>query len=238
MDIMSVFYTVIDAGLSFSELISVVSAFVLGVFADPNIVAIKDLIYTTLDPIMLYVPFVFLAIYIIMAIFGKKLFSLIRFIIFFGAGFLLGIHLLAPIILPVFEILPPWLIGVVVGVVAAVLSKFLYYIVFAVAVGYPMYVLSFRTILEGVMTVEGGKHWVALLIAAVVVVVAFLLRKYIEMLGTSLLAGWGLAETVRVWWDFTDLEMFGGIEWIGVVAVSALVGIIGFIIQFKTRERY
>jgi hypothetical protein len=173
-----------------------------------------------------------------MALFGKKMFSVIRFVLFLGAGFLLGVHLLAPIILPVIEMLPPWLIGVVVGIVAAVLSKFLYYVVFAVAIGYSMYVLSFRTILDGVMTVEGGKHWGALLIAAVVVVLALLLRKYIEMLGTSLLAGWGLAETIRVWWDFTELEFFGGVEWIGVVAVCALVGVIGFIIQFKSRERY
>lgn len=238
MDIMTLFYTIIDAGFSFEELIAGISAFVLGVFADPNVAAIRDTLYQTLDPVMTYVPFVFLACYIIMAIFGKKLFSVIRFLLFFGAGFLLGVHLLAPIILPVIEFIPPLVIGIVVGVVAAVLSKFLYYIVYAVAVGYPVYMLAFSVILSSFMTVEGGKHWVSLLIAVIVVVIAFLLRKYVEMLGTSLLAGWGLAETIRVWWDYTALEMFGGVEWIGVVAISCIVGVIGFIIQFKTRERY
>ncbi len=235
---MTLFYSIINAGFSFEELISIISTFVLGIFADPNVVAIRDMIYQTLVPVMTYVPFVFLAIYIIMAIFGKKLFSVIRFVLFFAAGFLLGVHLLSPIILQVMDFIPPLVIGIVVGVVASVLSKFLYYIVFAVAVGYTMYVLSFKTIPDNFMTPEGGKYWVALAIAVVVVIIAFLLRKFIEMLGTSLLAGWGIAETIRVWWDFTDLEIFGGVEWIGVVGLIVIVGILGFVIQFKTRERY
>ena len=78
----------------------------------------------------------------------------------------------------------------------------------------------------------------ALAIALVVVVILFLFRKFIEMLGTAALGGFIIAESIRMLWDYTTLDFLKGIEWVGALAITVVIALIGFIVQVKTRERY
>ncbi len=238
MDIATFFKTAGVAGYSVEQLYTIIYDFISGMFKDPGIAPIMDMIYTAVNPVILYLPAAFIVLYTFMMIFGKKCFSFIRFLIFLYAGFILGTHLLSPIILPVIPQLPAWVVGLVVGIVAAVLSKFLYYAVYALIFAYPLYVVTAQYILPYFITVEGGLLWISAAVAVVIAVLMFFVKKYVEMLGTSMLAGWGIAECVRIWWDFTAIEPFAARPWLPLLIVSGVVGIIGFIIQYKTRERY
>ena len=238
MDFLTLVNAVINAEFSIPDIISAITILFTYMFSDPTIVWVNELIRGAIEVVVPYLPFVYIGLGALLALLGKRIFPLPRFLAFLWLGFMLGTYYLSPLVLSVLPEMPAWIIGVVVGVIAAVLSKFLYFIAYAVAVGYPIYVLCFSVFLVEAMTPVGGRYWVALAIALAIVVVAFLLRKFIEMLGTSRLGGFIIALSIKMLWDYTTLDFLVGIEWVGVLAITALVGLIGFIVQVKTRERY
>lgn len=239
MDFLQFVDAIVNARFGFPEIFAAIGTFFTWLASDPNISLIWDTLMQGISFILPYISLVLLLFYIIIAAFGKRLFSLLRFLAFFVAGFALGIYFLAPLINAVIQNLPPWVIGIVIGIVSAVLSKIFYFLALAVAAGYSVYILIFRgMIFPSFMTFATGNYWVALLFAVAVTVLIFLFRKYVEMIGTSLLGGLGIAFVIRGWWDYTTLSFLVGIEWVGIVSVMLIFAIIGFIIQFKTRVRY
>ncbi len=238
MDFMPFFETVVNAGFGFEEIIAGIIAFYAAFMADVNVLAIWDVMWVYIEVVMSYVPFILIGLCLVVLFLGKRLFSLLRFLSFFVVGFALGVYFLSPIILPFIPDLPTWVIGIVVGLLAAVLSKLLYFVLLIVVAGYSMYIVIFRgMILPEIMTFATGNMWVSLAFAVGVIVILLLLRKFVEMLGTSLLGAWGIVEGVRMLWDFAYV-LFPGFEWLAVLVATAVIGIIGFIVQFKTRVRY
>ncbi len=236
MDFMQFIDAVVNARFGFPEMFGGLATFFATLCADANILTIWDFLMQCISLLLPAMPFILLAFYIILGTLGKRLFSILRFLAFFVVGFALGVYFLAPLILVVIQALPPWVVGVVIGVIAAVLSKILYFVVLAVTVGYCGYVLMFQgLIIPGFME---GNYWVALLFAVVLTVLVLLFRKYVEMAGTSFLGGLGIAYVIRGWWDFTALDFLVGIEWLGILVVALVFAVLGFIVQFKTRVRY
>lgn len=240
MDLGAIFLPIAEATYDFKFIFDFMYEFIfIKIASDANILGLWELFLGLIEPYMVYVPFVLLGLCLLPALLGRRIFSFLRFLAFFGAGFILSVHLLTPFIEPFIPGLPAWVVGIITGLVAAVLSKFLYYIGYALVAGYAVYIIIYKgMILPELMTFATGNMYVSLAFAAGAIILAFLLRKYIEMMGTALLGAWGIAETVRLWWDYPALDAFAGIEFIPVLVATLALGIICFIIQFVTRVRY
>ena len=176
---------------------------------------------------------------LLIALFGQRLFPIIKFFAFFVAGFTLGAHLLAPLLPPEVTI-PDWIVGIVVALVAAVLSRFLYLVLYIVAAGYAMYVLSYHGFYLQLDVMYSNSRAIVCIIASIVaIVLALVFKKYIEMLGTVTLGAWGaVAIFANYIYDFTTWPMFGGQAWVGILVGTLFVALIGLFVQYKTRRRY
>ncbi|MBQ7363484.1 MAG: hypothetical protein IJW48_03420 [Clostridia bacterium] len=232
------FEAVKNATFGFQEIITAIVDFYNNLFLDFNISQLVSGMRWHLRYVEPAIPFILIILFGVIALTGKRIFGFIRCTAFVIAGFLIGIYTLSPIILEVMPSLPTWVIGAVTGVVAGVLSKILYYVALVAVSGYSTYILCMRGIIPGVATFTEGNWVVGLICAAVVIVAVLILLKYIEMSGTAMLGGYGIACIIRGWYDYTSLTPFVGREWLGVLIVTLIFAVIGFIVQWRTRERY
>ena len=236
MTISEFFIAVKDAAFGFQEIISAIVGFYNNLFADYNISQLFSGMQWHLRDVMQYIPIVLIILYSVVALVGKRIFGFIRCTAFVIAGFLIGIYTLSPLILEVMPFLPTWVIGMVTGIVAGVLSKALYFTALVVVSGYSAYVLFVHELFA--FGAAPGDGWIiGLVMAAVAITAVLLLRRYVEMIGTAMLGGFGIATVIRGWFDYTA-TIFVGIEWLGVLIVTLIFAILGFIVQWKTRERY
>ena len=74
-------------------------------------------------------PYIMIAVMFLFIFWGKKLLPAVKFISCFAVGFGLGVYFVSDIV----SFLPAWVSGVVIGVLAAIIYRFLYIIFFAVA---------------------------------------------------------------------------------------------------------
>ena len=217
------------------DMFAAVKDFFIGVFQSSYIQQLWQAFKGGLDHIDRLLPLVLFALFAVIAFFGKRIYPVLRFLVFFVLGFGLGIYLLAPLMLGVLPNMPPWIIGLAAGIVLSVLSKFLYFVVLTAAVGYVAYVACFSG--TGVDVLKGNTVG-AIVAAAILVVVVFAFLKYFEMLLTSCLGGYGIAAVVRSLFDYTSFKVFEGKEWMIILGVTLLFAIPAFIVQIKTRKRY
>lgn len=232
------FEAVKNASFGFQEIITAIVDFYNKLFLDFHISELLGGMRWHLGFIWSALPAIFLVLFGVVALTGKRIFGFIRCTAFVIAGFLIGIYTLSPIILEVMPALPTWIIGAVTGVVAGVLSKVLYYAALVTVSGYSTYILCMRGIIPGLSALTSGNIVVGLVCAAIVIAAVIILLKYIEMAGTAMLGGFGMASIIRGWYDYTTLQPFVGREWLGVLAVTLIFALIGFIVQWRTRERY
>ncbi len=176
---------------------------------------------------------------LICTFFGKKMMGFLKFLAFLIIGFFLGMHFLAPLI-PASVPIPSWVVGLVVGIVASVLSKFLYLAIYAVSIGYSMYIFAYW----GFYIPQDIQHTdtralICLAIAVVTVIIAFVVRKYFEMLLTAV-GGAYVATMYFIWffYNFLKLPFLVGFEWIAILVVVGVIALLGFAVQVKTRRRY
>ncbi len=198
-------------------------------FTNPDMIKILSSVCGFMDRISVILPYVVIALMLVVALFGKKLLSILKFLTFFVVGFALGVYFIPPLLESIITI-PGWVSGLVVGILAAVLYRFVYIILYAVSVCYSVYIL---------VEISLGQPLVSLAVAIVAVILAFILKKYIEMLGTAMIAGYVIALTVKSSiYDYTELAFLDGIEWVGILVITLVIAIPGFLFQFKTRKRY
>ncbi len=227
-----------EARFTFSVIWQAIVSFFKDVIANPDVFAVWEGFLVAIEPIYTFVLIIGIVLALTMAFFGKKIMGAINFILFFGLGFLLGTHLLAPL-LPADIALPGWIIGVVLALILGVLSKFLYIAFYAVAGGYSVYVLAYYGFFIIETPAYSSSRAIGCLIAALVaVVIIFVFKKYFEMLLTSVLGAWlAVLAFIRIY-DFTAWSLFEGMEWLGILIVSAIVAALGLAVQVKTRKRY
>ena len=121
-----------DAAFSFEDIFFYIAVFFSDLVLNDYVLEVIALI----EPVLPYLPYILLGLSLIVAFFGRRLLGLLRFLTFFVIGGLIGIYMLGPIILDVMPDIPVWVIGLVTGLVAAVLAKIIYYLAIAVATGY------------------------------------------------------------------------------------------------------
>ena len=178
---------------------------------------------------------VLLLLSLVMVFFGKRLLGLTKFLAFFAAGFGLGVAYLA-IHIPSSINFPHWIVGIVVGVVCALLSRVLYFAAYVGVAGYSAYLASISGYILPEFT--KGNKIIALVFAAVAIVVCLLLKKLIEMLGTATLGGYLASLCILEMFSQLNLNLESDlIVMIIKIAVIVLCGVFGFVVQYKTRKR-
>ena len=232
------FAKISTASFSFGDIGTAVRDFFATMLAEEHFGRLLGIMNGYLESVAAYIPFVLLALYALLVLFGKKLFPLVRFLAFFSVGFALGVYFLSGLVLGMIPTMPTWVIGVVIGIVAGVLSKLLYILAYIAAGAYSVYFVCYTALIPALEGVTGGNMTTSVVVAGVAVILLLVLRKYVEMLGTAMLGGFGIATVVRTWYDFTTISVFVGREWLGMLAATLVIALVGFVIQFKTRTRY
>jgi hypothetical protein len=206
--------------------------------SNPDVSAVWNGFLGAIESINSIVFIICTALALIVAFFGRKIYGAIKFVLFFALGFLLGTHLLTPL-LPADISLPGWIVGIVLALILGVLSKFIYIVFYIIAGGYSAYVLAYYGFFLVNDPVYTNSRAIGSLVAAIVAVVLLLVfKQYAEMLITSALGGWLAALAFRAIYDFTAFPFLSGFEWLAILVLSAVIGLLGFSVQYKTRTRY
>ena len=184
------------------------------------------------------IPLALIVLAILEVLCGKRILTVQKFLFCVLVGYCVGATYISPLINQIFA-LPDYISGIVVAIVAAVLCKFIYVVFYVIAAGYVGYLLSFSGIyIQFLESVTKGNYFIAIVVAAVFIVLALLLRKYFEMLGTSLLGGYFLSKAIIMFYDYRALEFLGEFGWVAELVLILVLGLFGFIFQYKTRVRY
>ena len=195
--------------------------------ANETIAGLWDTILSAISSFATFVPFALIILALIEVFFGKKLINLQKFLACVVVGFCFGVHYVSPLINNIFNL-------------PAVLSKFIYVAGYVFVAGYSGYLIAYSgKYIPFLASVTKDNLIISLAIALAFVAVALIFRKYIEMFGTALLGGYFISKTIIA--NFTDyraLEFLGEAGWVAELVLILVIGIIGFIVQYKTRTRY
>lgn len=233
------FVTLMEGRFGFYEVWEFFVNLYYSVTKAPDIMNIWSALMSVLNPIISYVPYILIALCLIIAFFGKKLLSVLKFVASFGAGFVCGVHFIGPLLMPLVNV-PTWVCGLVLAVIAAVLYRFIYDVAFAVSVVYCVYVLCYT----GLSMRDGAEHTdtkavICIAVAIGVTILAFILKKYVEMAGTAILGGYLISYIIRCMiYDYKALDWLQDAPWAGAAAITAIIALPAFMVQYRTRQRY
>lgn len=229
----------IGARFSFSYLWELLVDLYKSIISDANVLAVWDALKNLASSFWGALPYILMVLGLVVALFGKKLDGVIKFIGFFVIGFFLGIYFLVPVI-PSEVPIPGWVIGIVVGVVAAVMSRFLFVACYSVAVLYSVYRLCYHGFfLDTQHEFSTGKAITALAVAAIILVLTLVFFRFVEMLLFSALGAWFITSGFGIAIiDLSAIPKLGDNSWILEVSIIGIITLLGFLFQFKTRRRY
>ena len=230
------FNSVITGAFNFEAIGAAIKGFVDSTFASPTLSGLWAKAMEFFASIGIIFPLVLLGLSLIELFFGKKLIGLQRFLLCAVAGYGVGVVFVSPLINKVFA-LPDYVSGAVVALVLAVLCKFVYFVAVAVASGYSAYLVIMTGMIPFIPFT--GNKLVSAGIAAAVVLIVFLLLKYVEMAGTSFLGAFFIARIVTTFfYDYRTIGFIQNYAAIVDIVLIAIVALVGFIVQVKTRKRY
>ena len=228
----------LHGAIGFDEFVEWVKSLYYSIYENENISFIWAAIKNAFIKGSAVLSWLLLFLCLSVAFFGQRIMGVLKFIFFFLLGFVFGAHVIASFI-PASVVFPPWLVGLIIGIVAAVLYRFTYIIFYGSICFYCTYILCYHNLYIGVF--EGhsiSKTFIAIIVAVLVTILAFSNIRAVEMVGTSILGGWlASVAIVRTMYDFTKWSIFGGKWWVAVFVVSAIFATVGFIFQFKNRKK-
>ena len=233
------FNAIKEARFGFGSFWQWVTELYYSITKNPDISNIWSAIMRFLDPFYSVVPYMLIILSLIVAFFGRKMMPVLKFAFFFLIGFVLGVYYITPLIEKV-VVVPGWVCGLVIAVVSAVLYRFLYVAGYSVACVYSVYILCYSGFyIKETTAYTTGKALVCLAVAAVALILAFLLQKYLEMFGTALLGGYFVAVIVRGFiFDYRTLGFLANNPKIGAFVISFLIAVPATIFQYRTRRKY
>ena len=229
------FDSVIGGTLDFKALGEIFKGFFTSVTENPGIAALIGGIREFLASIGIIAPIALMVLCLLELFLGKKLFSIQRFVAVALIGYCLGVIIVSPMINQVFA-LPDYISGAVIAVVLAVLNKYIYFAALAIGVGYSAYVTCINPDILPFLPTKGNTV-VSLIVALVAVLIVFLLLKFIEMIGTSVLGAFLLTRVVITYF-FDYRTLLTNYAWILDLCIIGVIGLFGAIVQIKTRKRY
>ena len=183
-------------------------------------------------------PLVLLVLSLVEAFAGKRLLGLQKFALCFVLGFEYGVLYVAPLLDGIVYI-DHWIAGLVIAIVAALLCKLCYFLAYVGIVGYAVYFIAYTgTYLPEQLATFAKDNMVYSLVAAgVAVLLVLLLRKWIEMAGTAALGAWGVFKCADLLVGFNNIEAIAQNYDMIMYVTMAVIGLVGFIVQIKTRKR-
>ena len=205
--------------------------------ANEHLLGIWTAIRAFCDSLGIALIVILFSLCIAMMLFGKKLIAVLRFVFFTVLGYVVGVLLVSPLINTIFA-LPELVSGLVVAIVSAVLSKYLYHAFVMIALGFSAFTFFFTdSVLSGFAT--EGQLTVCIIIGAVIAVLALIFHKVTAMLLTSACGSYCFTRVITVFVkNYEAPEVMGGKGWILTVCLFAVLTLISFIVQYKTRTRY
>lgn len=190
-------------------------------------------------PIYVVIPIILIIFAVLVALFGRKMMPVLKFFFFLVIGFALGVYFITPLVSRIISV-PGWVCGLVIGVVSAVLYRFLYLAFYSIACLYSVYILCYSGFyISPTIEHSTGRALLCLGISAVAVILAIMLRKYIEMFGTAMLGGYLVALVFRSFiFDYRLLPFLAATPKIGAFVIAFLIGVPATVFQYKKRRRY
>jgi hypothetical protein len=155
----------------------------------------------------------------------------------FAIGFVASVHWVAPLIRGFVPAIPAYAIGLALGVFAAVMSRFIYNAVYVGVIGFDTYNICFNALfLVEITAFTKGNLPVSIVVAVVAVVIALLLRKYLEMIITAVAGGVGVAFFAKQLFDYTVYINLDPMT--SIFIVGGALAIPMFIYQYYNRVIY
>lgn len=182
-------------------------------------------------------PVLAIALCLFVGLFGRRFVDAIRFILLFAIGFVASVYWLAPLVHQYLPDIPALAVGIAVGLLAAVLSRMIYNFVYMGCIGFDTYNICFNALFIPSLTeMTKGNLALSIGIAAAAVLLALLVRKYLEMIITAAAGGVGIAYFAKGYFDFTTLVDFDPM--VTLLAVGGAVGLLMFFYQYRNRVIY
>ena len=222
--------------LGYDALKEFVIRFNEAVYTNPDMENFAE-IFSTLAAIM---PYITVSLMFLFIFFGKKILPVIKFAVSFIVGFGFGVYLVAPLLNDAIGTVPSWVSGLLIAILASVLYRLIYIVFFALAAFFGVYTASFSLFSALGLELTSVKVASLIVIGIIGVVIAFLFRKYVEMLATSLLGAFVMVKQIDASFFSLDYEISLGSAFSLelTVIIATLIAIIGFWVQFRTRRRY
>ncbi len=184
----------------------------------------------------------FAALSLVEAFAGKRLLGVQKAIASFILGFLAGAVYIHPILAEFTEqffVLDRLLVGVIVGVIMALICRAIYFCAYVGVFGYFAYFIMINGVL---FEFTKGSKLIAAIVAAGVIALILIFRKVVEIASTSLLGAWFTLMTVdyavTVFTDGTQLSDVMYESLYVQIAIFAFIAITGFLVQYRTRRRW
>ena len=222
-----------EAQFNFADIGEWISSVYSEVLANTTLVDIWNGGVSSLSGIAPYLLLIFLLGSLVIAFFGKKLATPIKFLTIFVLAFCLGTCYISPLLDP-FIVIPHWIMGLIVGAVAAVLYKFVYVVLVISTIGYSVYMTVYRA--DVLTSLFSENAVVALAIAGVVLLLLFIFRKYTEMVGFAVFGAWLSALTLNALFNYTTWLGDNGAILIWIF--TAVISVPAIIVQFKMRKKF
>ena len=200
------------------------------------------------------VPAVAAVLSLVIALVGRRLLHVLKFLVCAGAGYYLGASIIAPLVSDWIAGtgVEAWMIGAALAVIGALLSKFIYGLAFAGSLA----ALTYFYLPTYVVALQGNILY-PILAAVVVFAVVLLFRSLVEILVTSVAGGAGfsvglystivaITAACGLGANGTGIKLEAVTPILGALTfessvlllVAAVVALVGIIKQTKSRHRF
>ncbi len=205
-------------------------------FGNADVAAAWEDLWANIAPYEMYIPYVLIALGAITLFMGRRFFGIFKFLACFAVGYVAGAVIVTPMISTVLTV-DASVVGIAVGVVLGVLSQLVYIVAIGGGVGFLTYSFVAEAAIAELGQLDETGMLICIGIGVAAAIIAFVVLKYFEMIITSVLGAYlvsvGIVGGV---FDFTAL--LPGSELLVELVVIAVLALIGFIVQVKTRKRY
>lgn len=208
------------------------------VLADPSIAPTVEFIEEFIEPIGMFIGVALIALLLGLGFFGQRIFGFVRWLLVFIVGFFAGAGFLAPVLQIFAPALKASVVGVAAGLILAVLSRFIYNVVFVAVIGFDAFNICFNALFfPGLVNLTKGNLPTSIAVALVLVVIALMLRKYLEMIITSGIAGIAIAFAVKSYiFDYTTFVPLEST--VTALILGGILAVVMLIYQYRNRIRF
>ena len=191
--------------------------------------------------LLLVLAIAILALSLVEAFLGKKIIGFQKFVACFIFGFIIGTAFIYPILAPLtesFAWVTTYVVGAAIGLICALLCLPIYVVFYALSIGY----FTYSLMMDGLVPSFADNKIAAAVAMVLVVVLAFICRKVVEIGLTSVLGGvftyYSVNYLLVVTMGQSMPELLGANAQIAQIGIIAAVSLLGFIVQYKTRRRW